>query len=317
MAPSAWATTYLYHHVVLPPKLPQRDDSDAAHERSMLETVIQALEDLMVIVEESYIETVDSAIAMIKNLRDNRDIHGNVSEVQLESLLANLAAGNTSGPVPLEIKAQNAGILITRHKEHLNFECFELLPTNEAAMRSTRLTRTFPSCGSRIAIDKMMNPSLQKSITGTITKMATQPAPGFQPQARKNGKDEDEDRDTTAPGLVTDFLITVITTLGETTDIKRITKATREDVLWSDCKQPWRRSPLWLLVRVILQLWFTRNATNLESPDNVYKAFMICMLSQILESVRLDMHLQYQTSNVVHWANVLLCIGQNQLENPG
>ncbi|KAF2844067.1 hypothetical protein T440DRAFT_523791 [Plenodomus tracheiphilus IPT5] len=81
-----------------------------------------------------------------------------------------------------------------------------------------------------------------RSIAGTIAKMATQSAPGFQPQARKNGKDEDEYRDTTAPGLVTDFLMTVIAVLGETTDVKRITKATREDVLWTQGKQPWRRS---------------------------------------------------------------------------
>lgn len=69
----------------------------------------------MVLVDESYIDTASSAIAMIANLRDNRDIDGNVSEVQLERLLANLMARDANGPVPLEIKAQNAGIVITRH----------------------------------------------------------------------------------------------------------------------------------------------------------------------------------------------------------
>ena len=141
--------------------------------------------------------------------------------------------------------------------------------------------------------------------------MATQSALGFQPQARKNGKDEDEHRDTTAPGLVTDFLMTFIAVLGETTNVKRITKATREDVLWTRCEQPWRRSPLWLLVRVVLQLWFTRNATNLQAPDNLYKAFMICMLSRLLDKVRVSTIFPGLS------ANILLSLGQNPLEKPG
>jgi hypothetical protein len=285
MARSAQEATYLYHHVILPPELPQQDDSNAAYERCLLDMVIQALKYLVAIVDESHTDTVTSAIAMIKNLHDNRDGYGDVSEVQLETLLSSLAANETHSPVPLEIKAQNAGILISRQTEYLNFEFFELAPTNEAALRATRLTRVFPGYASRVAVEKIMDPSLRKSIAGTIAKMATQSAPGFQPQVRKNGKDEDEYRDTTAPGLVTDFLMTVIAVLGETTDVKRITKATREDVLWSRCRQPWRRSPLWLLVRVVLQLWFTRNATNLQSPDNLYKAFMICMLSRLLDTV--------------------------------
>jgi hypothetical protein len=286
MARSAQEAAFLYHHVVLPPELPQKDDSDAVYERCLLDMVIQALKYLVAIVDESHTDTANSAITMIKNLRDNRDGYGDVSEVQLETLLSSLAADETHSPVPLEIKAQNAGILISRQKEYLNFEFFELAPINEAALRATRLTRAFPGYASRIAVERIMDPSLRKSIAGTIAKMATQSAPGFQPQARKNGKDEDEYRDTTAPGLVTDFLMTVIAVLGETTDVKRITKATREDVLWTPGKQPWRRSPLWLLVRVVLQLWFNRNATNLQSSDNIYKAFMICMLSRLLDTVR-------------------------------
>jgi len=90
MAFSARDVAYLYPHIVLPPKLPQEDDSDAAHEQRLLEMVVQALEYLGTNVDESYTNTVTSAIAMIKNLRDNRDDYGCVSEVQLETLLSSL-----------------------------------------------------------------------------------------------------------------------------------------------------------------------------------------------------------------------------------
>lgn len=117
MARSAQEAAYLYHHVVLPPELPQKDESNAAYERCLLDMVIQALKYLVAIVDESHTDTVTSAIAMIKNLRDNRDGYGDVSEVQLETLLSSLTADETHNPVPLEIKAQNAGILISRQTE--------------------------------------------------------------------------------------------------------------------------------------------------------------------------------------------------------
>jgi hypothetical protein len=287
MAPSADEIAYLYHHVVLPPKLPQKDDNSAARERALIEVVIEALGHLRIHVHNNHIQAVTAAITTIQNLRDSRKDDGNVSEVQLEALLAKLTRGETDGAVPLEIKAQNAGILISRSPEYLNFEFFELSPTNEVAMRALRLTRTFPGSAARIPIDKMANKNLRTSIAGTIAKMTTQPAPGFQPQSRKNGNNEDETRDTTAPDLVTDFLLNVITALGEVTDMKGIVKSTREDVLWSNCKRPWRRSPLWLMMRASLQLLFTRNSTNPQDPGDLFKAFMIFMLTHLLDLVRM------------------------------
>jgi hypothetical protein len=97
---------------------------------------------------------------MIKNLHDNWDGYSDVSEVQLETLLSSLAANETYSPVPLEIKAQNAGILISRQTEYLNFEFFELASTNEAALCATRLTWVFPGYASRVAVEKIMDPSL-------------------------------------------------------------------------------------------------------------------------------------------------------------
>ena len=43
--PSPNAIAYLIHHLVLPPKLPQGDDSDPHYERILLRTTIQALQE--------------------------------------------------------------------------------------------------------------------------------------------------------------------------------------------------------------------------------------------------------------------------------
>jgi hypothetical protein len=286
MAPSAGATAYVFHHVALPPKLPQEDDRDPKHERALIEVVIQALNDLRVHVEKDHVGTVLAATATVENLNASRDNFGNISEVQLQDLFFKLMDGGTIGTVPLEVKKQNAGILVSRSADVLNFEFFELSPVNEAAMCSGRLVRTFPGYASKIATTTMASADLRKSISGTLVKMSTQAAPDFQPQVRKNGKMMDEDRDTSHPGMVTDFLMNVITAFGEPTDVNRIKKHTREEVLWSDCLNPWRRSPLWLLVRVSLQLLFTRKAPSALHPDGLYKAFMIFMLARLLNLVR-------------------------------
>jgi hypothetical protein len=77
-----------------------------------------------------------------------------------------------------------------------------------------------------------------------------------------------------------------IAALGELTNTIRISKNTREEVLWDHCKHPWRRSPLWLLIRVTLQLLFNRLGSTKQPLDGLYKAFVAQLLSRILDMVR-------------------------------
>ncbi|KAL1791853.1 hypothetical protein ACET3X_009604 [Alternaria dauci] len=276
---SAKATAYAFHHVVLPPKLPQQDDSDTAHDLVLLEIVIQALDSLKGYVKHEHVGSITAAITTVENLRACRDHHGNISQSQLQEVLKK-TRNSTAGAVPLEIKEQNAGVLVSHSSDSLTFEFFELSPTNAAAM-SVRLVRDFPGYASKIPTEDV-NPDLIESISRTIATMATQTAPGFQPQVKKNNKTMVEERDTTHPGMVTDFLMNIITALGESTNVQRIKKHTREEVLWSNCLSPWRRSPLWLLLRVSLQLLFARRADTLHA-DDIYKAFMIFMLAELLD----------------------------------
>jgi hypothetical protein len=128
MAPSAGATAYIFHHLVLPSKLPQEDDHNAAHEQALFEVVIQALENLKCFVNNEHVGPVVAAIATVENLYSSQDSYGNVSELQLGTLLSKLMNGGTIGSVPLLVRQQNAGILVKRLSDGLNFEFFELSP---------------------------------------------------------------------------------------------------------------------------------------------------------------------------------------------
>lgn len=281
------ATLHLIHHVVLPPNMPQEDDSDARYDRCLLETVIRALQVLRESVQDCNAKSVvSSGISSIKNLHDSRDINGNVSEHQLREVFQKLAFATTNESVPLEIKAQNAGLLVSRCNQTITLGLFELSPVNKAAMSSMgRLVRTFPSTASEIPAILMQDTAFRESVAYTVAKMTTQAAPGTQPHVRKNGAAIDEDRDTTHPKMVTDWLMNYVAALGQSTSAIRISKNTREEVLWSNCKHPWRRSPLWLLVRVTLQLFFTRQEETEQPLNGLYKAFVAQLLSQVLISV--------------------------------
>jgi hypothetical protein len=103
----------------------------------------------------------------------------------------------------------------------------------------------------------------------------------MKPEVRKQGKMHREIRNTTHPGVVTNLLLNMTAAVGSLADTIRISKNLGEEVLWSDCKHPWRCSPLWLLVRISLHLVFGRNAS-----DDMFKAFMLFMLSCILSMTK-------------------------------
>jgi hypothetical protein len=282
------ATRYLIHHVVLPPKLPQDDDYQANHERHLVESALNALHALQDKVQGLEAkDVVASGIMSLEYLRKSRDEHGNLSERQLTEVFRNIAFDGTDLSLPLEIKAQNAGLVIRRSGQDVIFESFELSPINHAAMSSEgRLTRAFPGSASKISVATMQNEDFRNSLARTIARMTTQAAEGTQPRVCKDGQMVEEERDTAHPMMVTDWLMNYIASLGGTATPKQISKKTREEVLWNNCRLPWRRSPLWLLIRVSLQLLFTPEEALTTFPNGLYKAFMAQQICQILHMVR-------------------------------
>jgi hypothetical protein len=282
--PSPNAIAYLIHHLVLPPKLPQGDDSDPHYERILLRTTIRALQEFQTHFKNAVqSRNIESVVFTVTNLLDSRDSDGSVSGSQLVSFLAGLTTGATRGAIPVEIKAQNAGLFVSRCQDSIVFESFELSPTNQETLSAKgRLIRSFPAYASMISAEFFGEADLRATLAQTIAQLASQPAPGFQPRVRKAKQDHDEMRDTTHPGMVTNLLMNVISALGKPTNAPTIWKNTREDVLWSNCKQPWRRSPLWLLLRVSIQIQFSRAAAVSGSKESLYKPFMVFLLSSVL-----------------------------------
>jgi hypothetical protein len=214
------AIAYLINYLVLPPKFPQGDDPDPHHERILLRITFQVLQEFQTylnnLVQSRQVQSVASTVT---NLLDSLDSNGSISESQLAPILAGLNTGATQGAISVEIRAQNARIFVSKHKDFIVFESFELSPTDKEVLAAKgRLVRSFPAFASMISAELFREADLRATLAQTIAKLASQPAPGFQPQIRKAKQDYDEMRDTTHPSMVTNLLMNVISALGEPTN---------------------------------------------------------------------------------------------------
>lgn len=157
--PSAEAATYLVNHVVLPPQLPQADDFDAARERFLLDTTMAALRALKAFTTTDKDGMITNAIVSTDNLKRSRNQLGDIDEV---------AYRRNNGSDPLEIKTQNAGILISSDGADVTFQFFELCPNNKSAILKGRLIRSFPARAASIPATKLQEKGLQCMLAQTL-----------------------------------------------------------------------------------------------------------------------------------------------------
>lgn len=141
---------------------------------------------------------------------------------------------------------------------------------------SGRLRRCFPGPSLLIGEEQFSNTGLQSVLTKTLSKLSVQVVPGLTDTKPGNF------RDTHHPGLVTELIIAFLQPMGRKGSSKRIWKHTREDVLCQKGGPPWRRSPLWLLIRVIMQILFTRRSDSGHSTERTYKLCTLYILASVL-----------------------------------
>lgn len=97
----------------------------------------------------------------------------------------------------------------------------------------------------------------------------------------KTGVLHDESRDTTNPAMISELFMGVLAGIGSPISVSSISKNTRDEVLWKQAEAPWRRSPMWLLIRVSIQLVVSRSS---DGSHAVYKEIMVFIMSHILKS---------------------------------
>jgi hypothetical protein len=290
---------YLVHHIFLPTKLPGGVDGSAENEMLLADFVLDSLVRFLGECTSEDQSAIKPCVAMIKGLQMSKGAQGSLSANDAQEVLRHLSPQGTTqdtcllhllsltyrfvAPVALlHVAAQNGGVLVRKTTTSAIFETFELSPANKAVMTTQgRLVRQFPANATEIPCLDFEDKTFLSVFTKTLEKMSYQTVQETVHKVRKAEQEHDEDRETVEPRIVTDLLPSMLRGVGKQITVPGICKNTREEVMWSNSKLPWRRSPVWLLIRVGLQLTMTRLACKDKDP---YKEFMVFLMAQVLDA---------------------------------
>lgn len=175
----------------------------------------------------------------------------------------------------LHIRAQNAAVIVRKGAHETSFEVFEASSSN-AAVYSTpgKLVINYP--GPAVSVpNSLVSTSGFRENTALFLSSMDVDILDSAPTTKKAGSTVEEVRDTTDPKYISELFIGILHGCpgSANSDVRRVTKHIADEVMWHDSFKPWRRLPLWLVLRVALQ-------TTLPNLD--YKAFMVIFMSQLL-----------------------------------
>ena len=163
------------------------------------------------------------------------------------------------------------------------FEVFEASPSSEAVLASENaLEWDFP--GSTVAIPNsvFVSKSFQESIATFLDRASSESMSQFASTTTKAGSRTIESRDTADPALISQFLVTVLEAAGRPVSQSTFRKRIRDEVSWtSGSELPWRRSPLWLVLRVGVQSRLQK-VHGLEQGRFRYKLLVAVVVAQLL-----------------------------------
>ncbi|QDS77180.1 hypothetical protein FKW77_001966 [Venturia effusa] len=272
---------YMIDHVFMPPKLPQKDDSAPEHDQALMEQVYQALKKFED--EGSHFQaSLIPIIAMLENMIASRGPDGVLIQ---GTVVDQMGAIENNDVLAFHIKPQNSALFIRRADDLYVFETFEVSCPNAAIMGTLgRLQRTLPSEAVAISSTDMLDSSFRIPFTEMLIKLDSFTPENAYRSSSKAGSKMGEIRNAVDPRYFTELVFGILRGIGKPKDILRVDKNVRDDVNWSDVLHPWRRSPLWTVLRVALQSSFEhQNYSTRGNGRGAYKAFMAFFMSLLLD----------------------------------
>ncbi|KAF2494893.1 hypothetical protein BU16DRAFT_590135 [Lophium mytilinum] len=243
----------LFHHVVLPPRVPgKRDGKRADIERALIDRFIDASRVMRTLATDGPHRKAWESVC--RSLQTSRTCNagGKLDKTSLRREFCSLTDRET---LVLHLPEQNCGILIRRRGEMIAFEVFEVSSLSADVLASPNaLVRTFP--GTSVILDRSVfgDASFQEELAAFLQQASTESIKRFAAKTHKAGSLAFESRDTADPALITSMLMTLLEANGRRVYPPLLRKRIHDDVCWEDGgDQPWRRSEFWLVLRVAVQ----------------------------------------------------------------
>ncbi|KAM3074145.1 hypothetical protein ACMFMG_003033 [Clarireedia jacksonii] len=274
----------LINHLVLPPRLPGEEDGNPQLDCALFDRLINASKLLRNVTDHECWESIRRSLQVSKAIQCNSQ--AKLNKASLISEMRNLDHGVI---LILHVLEQNAALLISRRKnaqeERVVFEIFEASASAADVLAAENaLQRDFPGYAASISYSTFTQSGFIEELATFLEQASIEPIKRFSAWSYKAGTATMESRDTADPGLISQML----TALLESTQHGRrefpsiLRKRVHDDVCWFNAEKPWRRSPLWLILRVSIQ----RRLCDLVGGENgrvLYKFLMSLALAELLE----------------------------------
>ncbi|KAG1849516.1 hypothetical protein F4604DRAFT_1971218 [Suillus subluteus] len=280
---------YIINHVLLPLKLPQRSDQSLENDMALSQAVFDAAVTFSDQLPSDQLLLWMSSLKMLRNLKDSIRF----SVMSAKEVESQINAMGTEDVLVYMIRAQNAAVVMRKLESETIFESFEVSPDSTAVMAAKgKLICSYPGPAITVPDTNIDNATFAAELANFLVHMDEDvlDAAATRTKAKSTVLEE---RDTTHPRYITELLTGILRGLGSIADVPRIRKRIGDDVLWDSAKLPWRRSPLWLVIRVALQTTLERSALG----RTTYKSFMLFFMARIM-TIALDHDL---SNDILHF----------------
>lgn len=297
----------VFNHMVLPPKLPGRQDSNLEDlSQDFLGRLLRSCKKLETFVPQRLRIAVSSLHDDLQLCRELN--HGRLEKASLISALGKIEEQS----LILHVVEQNAALLIRFDHRYVLFliskdswafevgqqlisnssdvvpsvvfEAFEASPPSEDVLASKKaLVWTFPGRASRVPLDTFKQHNFQESLAEFLEKFSMDALSRFNSVTRKANVDVAEIRDTTDPALIAQMLMPLLDSLGSPIEVPLLRKRVRDDVSIDGSLLPWRRHPFWLILRVTAQRLLRLEVGDLEGRVLYKMLITICLVQLMAE----------------------------------
>ncbi|KAF3121032.1 hypothetical protein TWF594_003462 [Orbilia oligospora] len=240
---------FIINHVILLPRVPQEEESDMRSKNF-------ELLDFLAGVAREYTSCSSDSPASFKAkklLELTARIHEHAAEfpLRLRDTILHLEEGDS---FVLHVFMQNAGIIFRRLEDSLQMEVFEASPVPEDVIGCRgRLKCGFPGPATIIPWEVAKNPAFLRELGSFLHHMDIQQLDTLS-KSQKGGNGFSEARDAANPRYIIELFTGMMRGIGKEIVPHSIWKNLRDEVNWKSALNPWRRSGLWLVVRVALQI---------------------------------------------------------------
>ncbi|RKF65793.1 putative p-loop containing nucleoside triphosphate hydrolase [Erysiphe neolycopersici] len=245
----------LSNHIALPPRLPGYQDENIDEiEIKLIHRMLDATKYIMnnsnSLLSEEW-KSLYRSLSFTKIVNEN----GGLSKASIISALQDLCGNDF---ILFHVNEQNAGITVrlqnSEEGKNFVFEVSEASPKSEDVLASDVLLWEFPSSALTLPVSSYHEYDLKDELATFLAQASNESIKQVAAHTKKAESQAFESRNTVNPVIISGILMTILKSRGKQYFPPLLKKRIRDDVCWDrTAVNPWRRSPLWLLLRVAIE----------------------------------------------------------------